>query len=179
MNDLLGQLMGGGQKEEFQDFSRRYDQGAPWDGFDDEEARDKYRRVAPNLPPDLYEESAQEAFSRMTPEQRYELGRQLQQSARQEGLGFDADDDDQLRDPRRLARATSRLHQERPGFLEQILGGGSSGGSLGGGSGGGLGGMLGGGSSGGGMGGMLGGGLGKAALGGIAAIAVKKMMSGR
>ena len=158
MNDFLGQLMGGGQKQEFEDFSRRYDQGAPWDGFDDDEARDKYRRVAPNLSPDLYEESAQETFSRLSPEQRFELGRQLQQSARQEGLDFDADDDG-LRDPRRLARATSRIHQERPGFLEQMLGGGNSGG--------------------GGMGGMLGGGLGKAALGGIAAIAVKKMMSGR
>ena len=178
MNDLLGQLMGGGQKEEFEDFSRRYDQGAPWDGFDEDEARDKYRRVAPNLTPDLYQESAEEAFSRMSPEQRYELGRQLQHSARQEGLGFDADDDDQLRDPRSLARATSRIHQERPGFLEQMLGGGSSGGGMGG-----MGGILGGGSSGGGLGGMLGGGLGgglgKAALGGIAAIAVKKMRSGR
>jgi hypothetical protein len=161
MNDLPGQLMGGGQKQEFEDFTRRYEQGSPWDGFDDDEARDKYRRVAPNLPPDLYEESAQETFSRMTPEQRYELGRQLQQSARQEGLSFDADDDDALRDPRTLARATSRIQQERPDFLEQMLGGGSTRGA------------------GGGMGGMLGGGLGRAALGGIAAIAVKKMMGGR
>ena len=156
MNDILGQLMGGGQKQDFEDFSRRYDEGSPWEGFDEEEARDKYGRVAPNLSPDLYRESAEETFSRMTPEQRFELGRRLQQSARQEGLRFDADDDG-LRDPRRLASATSQVHQERPGFLEQALGGGSAGG----------------------MGGMLGGGLGKAALGGIAAIAVKKMMSGR
>ncbi len=157
--DLLGKLMGGGQQQEFEDFSRRYDQGDPWDGFDEDEARDKYRRVAPNLPPDLYRESAEETFSRLTPEQRFELGRRLQQSAQQEGLPFDADGDG-LRDPGSLARATSRINQERPGFLEQMLGGGGSGGS-------------------GGMGGMLGGGLGKAALGGIAAIAVKKMMSGR
>lgn len=156
--DLLGNLLGGGQQQEFEDFSRRYDQGDPWDGFDEDEARDKYRRVAPNLPPDLYRESAEETFSRLTPEQRFELGRRLQQSAQQEGIAFDADGDG-LRDPSSLARATSRIHQERPGFLEQMLGGGTGGS--------------------GGMGGMLGGGLGKAALGGIAAIAVKKMMSGR
>ena len=155
--DLLSQLMSGGQQQEFEDFSRRYDQGAPWDGFDDDEARDKYRRVAPNLPPDVYRESAEETFSRLSPEQRYELGRRLQQSARDEGLAFDADGDG-LRDAGSLARATSRVHQERPGFLEQVLGGGSGGGM---------------------GGGMLGGGLGKAALGGIAAMAVKKMMSGR
>ena len=63
-----------------------------------------------------------------------------------------------MRDAGSLARATSRVHQERPGFLEQVLGGGSAGGA---------------------GGGMLGGGLGEAALGGIAAMAVKKMMSGR
>ena len=166
MNDLLGQLMGGGQQQEFEDFSRRYDQGSPWDGFDDDEARDKYRRVAPNLPPDLYRESAEETFSRMTPEQRFELGRKLQQSARQEGLRFDGDDD-ALRDPRRLASAAAQIQQDRPDFLEQLLGGGSSAGA-----GGGMGGA-------GGMGGMLSGGLGRAALGGIAAIAVKKMMGGR
>ncbi len=157
MNDFLGQLMGG-QQQEFDDFSKRYDQGDPWDGFDEDEARDKYRRVAPHLSTDDYRESAEETFARMTPEQRYELGRRLQESARQEGLPFDADGDG-LRDAGNLARATSRIHQERPGFLEQILGGS--------------------GSAGGGMGGMLGGGLGKAALGGIAAMAVKKMMSGR
>lgn len=155
--DLLGQLMSGGQQQEFEDFSRRYDQGAPWDGFDDDEARDKYRRVAPSLSPDVYRESAEETFSRLSPEQRYELGRRLQQSAQEEGLAFDADGDG-LRDAGSLARATSRVHQERPGFLEQVLGGGSAGGA---------------------GGGMLGGGLGKAALGGIAAMAVKKMMSGR
>lgn len=159
MNDLLGQLMGGGQQQEFQDFTKRYDQGDPWDGFDEDEARDKYRRVAPNLSPDMYRESAEETFSRLSPEQRFELGRRLQDSARQEGLSFDADGDG-LRDPGSLARATSRLHQERPGFLEQVLGGSGSG------------------SGSGGMGGMLGGGLGKAALGGIAAMAVKKMMGG-
>jgi hypothetical protein len=154
VDNLLGQLMGGGQKQDFEDFTRRYDQGAPWDGFDDDEARDKYGRVAPNLSPDLYRESAEEAFERLTPDQRFELGRRLQESARREGVSFDADGDG-LRDSGSLARATSRIQQERPGLLEQILGAGSGGG------------------------GMLGGGIGKAALGGIAAIAVQKMMSGR
>lgn len=141
----------------FEDFSR-YDQGAPWEGFDEKEAQDKYRRVAPKLSPDLYQESAQESFSRLTTEQRFELGRQLQASARREGLRFDADDDG-LRDPKRLARATSRIHQERPDVLEQLLAGG--------------------GGSGAGLGGMLSGSVGKAALGGIAAIAVQKLLSKR
>ena len=153
--DILGQLLQGDQRQEFEDFSRRYDQGDPWDGFDDDEARDKYGRVARNLPPDLYRESAEETFSRLSPEQRFELGRRLQDSARREGLEWDADGDG-LRDPGTLARATTRVHEQRPNFLEQVLGGDQGGG-----------------------GSALGGGLGKAALGGIAAMAVQKMLSGQ
>jgi hypothetical protein len=149
--------MGGDQRRDFDDFSQRYEQGAPWDGFDDNEALDKYRRVAPNVPQDVYQQSAEETFSRLSPEQRYELGQRLQQSARAEGLQFDADGDG-LRDPGSLARATSRIHQERPGLMEQLIGGATGGGN---------------------GGGLLSGGLGKAALGGIAAMAFKKMASGR
>jgi hypothetical protein len=62
-----------------------------------------------------------------------------------------------------LAQLLSGLHQQQPGMLGQLLGGG-----------GGAGGLLGGGS--GGAGGMLGNPLAKAALAGIAAMAAKRML---
>ena len=53
--DLLGQLLGGGQRrEEYQDFVNRYDTGAPWDGISDQEARSRYQQVAPQLSPEMY-----------------------------------------------------------------------------------------------------------------------------
>ena len=169
--DMLAQLLGGGQqRQEYEDFTRRYDQGAPWDGISDREAYDRYSRVAPNLPPQMYQESAQEAFSRLSPQQRMQLGQYLQRQAQQQGMsGFQDLNrdgvDDRLQDPGYLAQATGRLEQQQPGILGQLLGGALGGGM---GSGGGMGGQ-----------GMLDNPIAKAALAGVAAMAVKKMMSGR
>ena len=158
--DMLGQLLGGGQRrEEYQDFVNRYDTGAPWDGISDQEAYSRYQQVAPQLPPQMYQESAQEAFSRLTPQQRLQLGQHLQQQTRQQGYNvpdLNRDGiDDRLQDPAYLARATGQLHQQQPGILGDLLGGGGGGQ------------------------GMLQSPVAKAALAGIAAVAVKKMMSGR
>ena len=159
--DLLGQLLGGGQRrEEYQDFVNRYDTGAPWDGISDQEARSRYQQVAPQLSPEMYQESAQEAFSRLTPQQRLQLGQHLQQQTRQQGYNIpdlNRDGiDDRLQDPAYLAQATGQLQQQQPGILGDLLGGGGGGGQ-----------------------GMLQSPVAKAALAGIAAVAVKKMMSGR
>ncbi len=158
--DMLAQMLGGGQRrEEYQDFVNRYDTGAPWDGISDQEAYSRYQQVAPQLPPQMYQESAQEAFSRLTPQQRLQLGQYLQQQTRQQG--YDVPDlnrdgiDDRLQDPGYLAQATGQLHQQQPGILGDLLGGGGGGQ------------------------GMLQSPIAKAALAGIAAVAVKKMMAGR
>ncbi len=77
--DLLQNILGGGQqRQQFQDFANRYQQGAPFDGISDEEALQNYQRVAPHLPQQLWQESAEESFSRLSPQQRMELGRYLQ-----------------------------------------------------------------------------------------------------
>ena len=158
--DMLAQILGGGQRrEEYQDFVNRYDTGAPWDGISDQEARSRYQQVAPQLSPQMYQESAQEAFSRLTPQQRLQLGQHLQQQTRQQGYNvpdLNRDGiDDRLQDPAYLAQATGQLHQQQPGILGDLLGGGGGGQ------------------------GMLQSPVAKAALAGIAAVAVKKMMSGR
>ena len=179
--DLLQGILGGGQqRQELDDFANRYEQGAPWDGISDDEAMSRYSQIAPQLPPDVYQRSAQESFSRLDPQQRMQLGQYIQQRAPQYGVDFpDLDQngqDDRLQDPAYLAQMTGRIHQQQPGLLGQILGGGGGGG--GGGLGGALGGVLGGGGGGAG-GGMLANPIAKAALGGIAAMAVKQMMGGR
>ena len=101
----------------------------------------------------------------MTPQQRMQLGMHLRQQGSQYGLPMQDIDqdgrDDRYQDPSYLAQVTTRLDQQQPGILGQLLGGG------------------GGGMGGGGMGGgMLESPIGKAALGGIAAMAVKRMMGG-
>ena len=150
---MLTNLLGGQDRQKADDFVNRYDRGAPWDGIDDNEAIDQYRRVAPNLSDDDYEESAREAFSRLDPQQRQELGRYMAQQARQRNIQVD---DDDYSDPGALGRMTRRADREQPGFLENVLGGGGGTG-----------------------GGMLSSPIGKAAMAGIAAMAMKKFMGGR
>lgn len=165
---LLGGQQGGPppqqQRQEFQDFVGRYEQGAPWTGISDQEAVQRYQQVAPHLSPQEYQESAQEAFARLSPQERQQFGQYLRQQAQQQQVDIpdlNRDEiDDRLQDPRYLAQVTGRMHQQQPGLLGQLLGGGGSGG-------------------GGGAADVLGNPLAKAALAGIAALAAKRMMSGR
>ena len=172
--DFLNNLMGGGdRREQYRDFTNRYDEGPPYERISDEEAVNRYREVAPDLSEEDYRLSAREAFSRMSPQERMEFGRMLREESYQRGYGdfIDRDHDgrdDRFQDPDYLASMTGRMHRERPDLLGNLMGGG--GGGL-------LGGMSGGGGHSG--GGMMGNPVAKAAAAGIDAMAVKRMMGGR
>ena len=128
MQGFLQNLLGGGQqRQEYQDYVNRYDQGHPSQGYSNQEVADRYQQVARQLPPDVYQQSAEEAFNRMSPQERQEFGRYLQQRAQQQGMSFpDMNQDgvdDRLQDPRELARMTTRMHEQQPDMLSQLLGG--------------------------------------------------------
>jgi hypothetical protein len=160
--DLLEMLMGSGNPQEYEDFAKRFDQGPPWDGYSDQEVLDRYGSVAHNVPQTDYEQAAREAFARLSPEQRAELARELQQGARSKGINMPAPPPSQaggMGDLGWLSNVTSQLHQQ-PGLLREVLGG-----------------MMGGSRAGASGGGVLGSPLGKAALAGITAMLVKRAMS--
>src|SRR5215218_4264195 len=138
----LQSLLGGGQgrpqqqqRQDYQDFVRRYDDGPPWAGVSDQEAAQRYQEVAPRLSPQEYQESAQEAFARLSPQQRQQFGQYLQQQARQQGIAvpdLNRDGiDDRLQDPAYLAQVTSQVHQQQPGLLGGLLGGAGGAGGAG------------------------------------------------
>ena len=143
----LMDLLGGGDRAGLEDFAQRFDQGSPWDGFDDQEADERHRQVAEHLSPEEYQDSARDVFARLSPQERRQIGRQLRDRSRQQGVDFDPDDDgrdDRYEDPGVLGGLVGGLQGRQPGGLGQLLGGGG------------------------------GGGLGKVVLGGIAAMAVKR-----
>ncbi len=123
------------QQQDFQDFINRYEQGPPSEGYSDQEVMSRYQQVAPHITPEVYQQSAQEAFSRMSPQERAQFGQYLQQQARTQNVNFpdlNRDGvDDRLQDPGYMAQVASRMHQQQPGLLGQLLGG-ASGGSSGG-----------------------------------------------
>jgi hypothetical protein len=180
MDSLLKGLFGdqdddNAQRNKAQDFISRYEQGSPYDNIADDEVLNNYQSVAGRLSPQEFEDSAAEAYERLSPEERRQFAQYLQEQGGQDFAQTD--------DPRQLARYTSQMQSQQPDGLAGLLGGGGLGGMLGGGGGGGIGGMLsgalGGQSQGGGQGGMMQNPMAKAVMGGIAAMAMKRMMGGR
>jgi hypothetical protein len=164
VDQLLGGLFGSQDNDDemrrrgrAQDFVSRYETGAPWEGFTQDEALHNYTQVAGRLSPQQYEEAASDAFGRMSREERRELRRAMRQRGGA-GMGFDDDDRD---DPREMARAAAMYRQQQPGGLAGLFG------------------MGGGQQQSGGLGGMMDNPLAKVAMGGIAAMAMKKRMGGR
>jgi hypothetical protein len=90
-----------------QDFTERYDQGQPWEGISAEEATQQHDEVAAQLDDKEYEQSARESFENLAPAQRKEAGREL-------GVG-------ETDDPDELAKQTTRIHNEQPDMLRDLM----------------------------------------------------------
>ena len=171
--EFLGNFLGGQQgQQDYGDFVNRYQQGHPAEGYDDDEVMNRYQQVSSNLPPEMYQQSAQEALARMSPDERAQFAQQMRQHFSQNGMpmgSFETQDYERDQDPNFLAGIMGNAHQQNPNLLAGLLGGGGGlGGLMGGGAGGALGGLMGGG----------GGGnpLAKAALAGVAAMAAKRFL---
>ena len=119
---IMDELRGGQRKKDFQDFVNRYDQGHPSEGYTDEEVLEKYRDVAHAVPPDQYAQAAQEALARLSPEERAEFVRMLQQRAQARNVPLP---ERMESNPQDLGSVLTDLHQT-PGRLRDLLGGGSA-----------------------------------------------------
>jgi hypothetical protein len=105
---LTDMLQDPATRNKLQDFTQRYDQGAPWEGISDDEAREQHDQVAAQLDDREYEESARESFQRLDPGQRREVARSLQ-------VG-------ETDDPQKLAQATARARKEKPDMIAALMG---------------------------------------------------------
>jgi hypothetical protein len=86
----------------------------------DEQALERYRYLVRTAPPDRIEEAHEEAFARLTPEQRRQA---LQELSAAVPAGERADRDD----PRSLARTAPRAEVRDPGSVERAFGRGGMG----------------------------------------------------
>ena len=92
-------------------------QAAP-DELTDEQALERYRYLVRTAPPDAIEQAHEEAFAKLTPEQRRSALRDLS-AAVPEHERAEGDD------PRSLARMATRAEVNRPGTVERAFGGGA------------------------------------------------------
>ena len=84
--------------------------------MNDQRAIERYRYLLQTAPPEDIERAHEEAFARLTPEQRAMVLRELSEKVPASELGGD--------DPRSLARAATRAEMREPGTMERTFGGG-------------------------------------------------------
>jgi hypothetical protein len=156
---MLDDLLGNEQlQKQYKDFVKRYEQGDPSEGYSDQEVLKRYGEVSHAVPPGQYAQAAQEALGKLSPEERAEFLKMLQERAAARGVKLPGK---VASDPKDLGKVLTDLH-EKPGQLRDILGGGgqpqaqASGSNP--------------------ITDMLSSPMAKAVLAGIAAIAVKRMM---
>jgi hypothetical protein len=117
---ILDELLGGGQRQkDYKDFVDRYEQGDPSEGYSDQEVLKRYGEVSHAVPPDQYAQAAQEALGKLSPEDRSEFLKMLQERAAARGVKLPGK---VASDPKDLGKVLSDLH-EKPGQLRDILGG--------------------------------------------------------
>ena len=156
---ILDELLGNEQlQKQYKDFVKRYEQGDPSEGYSDQEVLKRYGEVSHAVPPDQYAQAAQEALSKLSPEDRAEFLKMLQERAAARGVMLPGK---VASDPKDLGKVLTDLH-EKPGQLRDVLGPGD--------------GQLQGQASGSNpIGDMLSSPMAKAVLAGIAAMVVKRM----
>ncbi|GAA2231809.1 hypothetical protein N1031_08005 [Herbiconiux moechotypicola] len=91
---------------------------------DDEIAVERYRYLLRTAPPETIEQVHEEAFTKLTPEQRQLLFQQLSENA-------PAGDQPRGDDPHSLAQSATRSELRQPGTLERSFNGGNRGGGMG------------------------------------------------
>ena len=120
---MLDELLGGGQRQkDYKDFVDRYEQGNPSEGYSDQEVLKRYGEVSHAVPPDQYAQAAREALGKLSPEQRAEFLKMLQERAAARGVTLPRE---VAPDPTDLGKVLTDLHQ-KPGQLRDLLGGGDA-----------------------------------------------------
>jgi hypothetical protein len=83
--------------------------------MDDRQSLERYRYMLRTAPPDDIERAHEEAFQRLTPDQRAAALRQLAEHVPPSEVGGD--------DPKSLARTATRAEMREPGTMERAFGG--------------------------------------------------------
>jgi hypothetical protein len=120
---ILDELLAGGQRQkDYKDFVNRYEQGDPSEGYSDQEVLKRYGEVSHAVPSDQYAQAAQEALGKLSPEERAEFLKMLQERAAARGVKLPGK---VASDPKDLGQVLTDLH-EKPGQLRDILGPGDA-----------------------------------------------------
>lgn len=128
--DLLQQILGGGQQEDYQDFLRRYQQNPT--EISDAEAAQRYRELMRNAPAGMAADAHAQALGRLSAAERAKLAEQYQQAHDDQNSPFDGFLPNDSNNPANLGRMAHQAEQQDPDLFDKVFGQGSPlGGALG------------------------------------------------
>ena len=114
---MLDDLLGNEQfQKQFKDFVKRYDQGAPSEGYSDQEVLKRYGEVSHAVPREQYAQAAQEALARLSPEERAEFVEMLQERAAARGVNTAATSGIRSDGPGKGAHRSTSEARTAPGY---------------------------------------------------------------
>src|SRR5262249_15963860 len=117
---ILDELLAGGQRQkEYSNFVDRYEQGHPSHAYSDQKGLKRYGEVVHAVQPDQYAQAAQEALSKLSPEERAQFVKMLQDRAAARGVTLPRN---VAPEPKELGQVLTDLHK-KPGQLRDMLGG--------------------------------------------------------
>ena len=121
---MFDELLAGGQlQKEYKDFVNRYEQGDPSQGYSDQEVFQRYGEVSQcRAARPEYAQAAQEALSKLSPQERAAFVKMLQDRAAARGVTLPRQ---VAPEPKELGQVLTDLHV-KPGQLRDILGGGAA-----------------------------------------------------
>src|SRR4051794_16477827 len=115
LSNILGRLGGGNLDSILSSFNQ-----GNHDQVSDTDVHETYGQVTAQLPQDQYVQAARDAFEKLTPGQREQLARELQNRAPQQGVTTPATQSVSA-DPGSLANAVGDVHAQQPNLLQQMF----------------------------------------------------------
>ncbi len=110
---------------DYRDFAARYERGAAWDGYTDQEVVGRYQAMAPQLSAEEFERAAAWSLARFSPLNRILFGQYVHQQAEDHGMRIPELEGEGaaavFRDPEMLAHVLAGIQQRQPGVLDQLL----------------------------------------------------------
>src|SRR5262245_12571305 len=107
---IFDELLAGGQRQkEYSDFVDRYERGHPAQGDTDQEVLKRYGEVSHAVQPYQYAQAAQEALSKLSPEERALFVKMLQDRAAARGVTLPRN---VAPEPKELGQVLTDLHKK-------------------------------------------------------------------
>ncbi len=130
--DILKNIFGGGDPDNYEQRSQQYQQGhqgGNFDAMDDNEVYDRYQRTVQHAPPEMVAQAHEEAFNRLPAQEQQRIIDQFRRANDDSNQPFQYPGFNQSQGqmgPRDMGNMVQQAQRQQPDLLQQIMGPGGA-----------------------------------------------------